>query len=107
MIEKSFHVRRSRSLSGSRSGPSAETQEAGLTDSQVDPEAETQLMEETGVTDSQVDPEAETQVTETRDRSRSRSGSRSRSSKSRSRSRSRHGCQMAIAGFLESYVFGS
>ena len=54
-------------------------------DSQVDPEAETQLVEDTEVMDSQVDPEAETQVMESRDRSRSCSGSRSRSSKSRSR----------------------
>ena len=85
--KQSFLGYRSRSVSGSRSSPQAETQEEGLMDSQVDPEAETQLTEEAGGDDSQVDPEAETQVVETRDRSRS--GSRSRSSKSRSRSRSK------------------
>ena len=87
MIELSSPVDRSRSLSGSRSGPSAETQEGEFTDSQVDPSAETQLIEEAEIAESQVNPEAETQVMDTDNRSRSRSGSRSRSSKSRSRSR--------------------
>ena len=87
MIVKSSSVDRSRSLSGSRTGPLAETQEGGFTDSQVDPSAETQLIEEAEVTESQVNTEAETQVMDTDNRSRSRSGSRSRSSKSRSRSR--------------------
>ena len=90
IYKQSFLGHRSRSVSGSRSSPQAETQEEGLMDSQVDPEAETQLTEEAGGNDSQVDPQAETQVVETRDRSRSGSRSRSRSrSRSNSRSRSR------------------